>query len=266
MSIIEAIVLGVVQGLTEFLPVSSSGHIELGKAVLGVELVDAMLFSVVVHAATALSTIIAYWKEIGSLFKGIFKFQWNEETQFAAKILLSMIPVGIVGFLLKDFVEAFFEGNLALVGAALLVTGALLLLTKFLEKPIGEGGGVTYGKAFIIGIAQAIAVIPGISRSGSTIATALILGVSREKAARFSFLMVLPPIVGANLVELLDYQPSAATDISAGVLIAGFIAAFVTGLAACLWMIKLVKKGQLTAFAVYCFIVGAIAIGYSLVS
>lgn len=268
MTWLEALLLGIIQGLTEFLPVSSSGHIELGKAILGVQPKDPLLFSIVVHGATALSTIVIFWKVIWGLIIGLFKFQWNEETQFVAKIVLSMIPVGVVGVLFEDLIEAFFDGQILLVGLMLLLTGGLLYLTLKAKEKTGE---VTFMNSIVIGIAQTIAILPGISRSGATISTALLLGVNRENAARFSFLMVLPPIMGALLIKSKKYfdaingdvagiDDGAMTDLSTTILIVGFIAAFLSGLAACQWMIKIVKKGKLNYFAIYCFIVGAIAI------
>lgn len=259
MSIIEAIILGIVQGLTEFLPVSSSGHIELGTVLLGVQSKDNLLFSVVVHCATALSTIVVFRKDIAQLIMGLFKFQWNDEVEYISKIILSMVPVGLVGVFYKDQVEAFFGGDVLLVGFMLLLTATLLAMTYYARK---QGGKVTYPKAFIIGMAQAIAILPGISRSGATIATALLIGVEKERAARFSFLMVLIPILGASLLELKDYleAPAVAGGISGIALLLGFIAAFTAGLLACQWMISIVKKGKLIYFAIYCFIVGIIAI------
>jgi undecaprenyl-diphosphatase len=258
MSWIEALILGIIQGLTEFLPVSSSGHLEIGSVLLGAQSSDNLLFAVVVHLATALATIAVFRNDILDLLKDIFKFQWNESTQFAAKILLSMIPVFVVAVFFKDQIESLFIGNLQLVGSMLLITGALLLFAHFKNSGTKSVG---YLGAFIVGLAQAFAVLPGISRSGSTIATALILGVERSKAARFSFLMVLIPILGASLLELLDYaENTAAHSIDAMSLVIGFVAAFVSGFVACKWMIAIVRKGKLTYFAVYCFIIGIIAI------
>lgn len=264
MSVWEALLLGIIQGLTEFLPVSSSGHIELGKVILNTEFEENILFSVVVHAATALSTLVIFWKTILNLIKGVFKFKWNEETQFVFLIAISMIPVFILGVFFKDAIEQFFEGNVLLVGSMLICTGGILLLAFKLEQT-EKAGDINSVKAVLIGVAQAIAVLPGISRSGATIATALILKVEREKAARFSFLMVIPPILGATLLELKDYMEMAspATQSSTLPLVVGFIAAFVTGAFACQWMIKLVKQGKLTYFAIYCIAVGTIAIGYA---
>jgi undecaprenyl-diphosphatase len=265
MTVFEAIILGIIQGLTEFLPVSSSGHIELGKALLKTNLGDEnLLFSVVVHAATALSTVIVFWKDIGHILRDLLKFEWNESTQFAAKIVLSMIPVGIVGLFFKKEVEGFFEGDILLVGAMLMVTGCLLFLTTFV-KP-AQPTDVTFGKAFIVGLAQAVAILPGVSRSGSTIATALMVGIDKAKAARFSFLMVLPPILGATLLEFKDYLEAPANPGGLGPLALGigFLASFATGLFACRLMIDLVRRGKLLYFAIYCLIVGAVAIGLSL--
>ncbi|WNJ20844.1 undecaprenyl-diphosphate phosphatase [Pontibacter sp. G13] len=281
MNLIESIILGIIQGLTEFLPVSSSGHIELGKAILGVNPPDPLLFSIVVHAATALSTIVVYRKDILKIITDLFKFEWNDSTKFSAMILLSMIPVGLVGVFLEDKVEALFDGQILLVGLMLLLTGGLLF---FSQRAVSKGGELSFGKSLVVGIAQAIAILPGISRSGSTISTALILGIDREQAARFSFLMVLPPILGATLLKVKDYlEPvedaatsvvavadniapvaGAAAEISPLVLTAGFLASFLAGLAACSWMVAIVKRSKLDYFAYYCFIVGAIAIGWSL--
>ncbi|MGB3587162.1 MAG: undecaprenyl-diphosphate phosphatase, partial [Tunicatimonas sp.] len=254
-----AIILGIVQGLTEFLPVSSSGHIELGTVLLGVQSKDNLLFSVVVHCATALSTIVIFRKDIVDIIQGVFRFQWNEETAYVVKIIVSMIPVGLVGALFKDEIEAFFGGKVLLVGLMLLITGTLLALTYYAKQ---RSGLVTFPKALIIGLAQAFAIMPGISRSGATIATALLVGVEKERAAKFSFLMVLVPILGASLLEVLDYleEPAVASSISGLALVLGFLAAFISGLLACQWMIAIVKRGKLIYFAIYCFIVGTIAI------
>lgn len=268
MSILEALILGIIQGLTEFLPVSSSGHIELGKVILGVEPKDPLLFSIIVHAATALSTIVIFRNYIWEIISGLFQFKWNESTQYSAKILLSMIPVGIVGVLWEDEIEALFDKQVLLVGSMLIVTGFLLF---FSAKAKESDGKVSFVKSILIGLSQAIAILPGISRSGATISTSLLLGVSREEAARFSFLMVLPPIIGATLLKVKDYleisqTAEVANQMSVTTLGVGFLAAFVTGLLACTWMIQLVKRGKLTYFAIYCFVVGGIAIAFSLLS
>ena len=261
MTLIEAIILGIVQGLTEFLPVSSSGHIELGTVLLGIQSSagDNLLFSVIVHCATALSTIIIFRRDIAIILTGLLKFQWNNATAYAAKILVSMVPVLFIGLFFKEQVEEFFGGKVLVVGLMLLLTGTLLAMTYYAKL---QSGKVTFGKAIIIGIAQAIAIMPGISRSGATIATALLIGVEKEKAARFSFLMVLGPIIGASLLELKDYweAPAAVGHISTLALLLGFLAAFLSGLLACQWMISIVKRGKLIYFAVYCFIIGGIAI------
>lgn len=270
MTFLEAIILGIIQGLTEFLPVSSSGHIELGKILLGIQPNDPLLFSIVVHAATALSTIAIYWRDILTIIKDLFAFTWNESTRFVVMIIISMIPVGLVGVLFEDQITAFFDGQLLLVGTMLILTGGLLW---FSSRAKAMDGDLNFIKAFFIGLAQAVAILPGISRSGSTISTALILGVDREKAARFSFLMVLPPILGATLLKVKDYMEvaSAGTEVASehavapAVLAVGFIAAFVSGLFACQWMIKIVKRSKLDYFAIYCWIVGAIAVVASFV-
>lgn len=265
MNELESIILGIVQGLTEFLPVSSSGHLELVKALFGDESIpeEGLLFSVVVHAATALSTIVVFRKDIGSLLYGLFQFQWNESTQYVAKICLSMIPVGVIGIAFEDQIEQMFSGNVLLVGMMLMITALLLLFTHYTRK---TDQPVTTFKAFIIGIAQSIAIFPGISRSGATISTALLLRVDKAKAARFSFLMVLAPILGASALKLKDYfeAPAGTHQMAGSILLLGFISAFISGLFACTWMLKLVKRGKLIYFALYCFIVGTIAIAYSL--
>ncbi|PZD77752.1 undecaprenyl-diphosphate phosphatase [Mesonia sp. K7] len=258
MDVLDALLLGIIQGLTEFLPVSSSGHLELGKAILGDNSIpeESLLFTVVMHFATALSTIVIFRKDIIEIFKGIFKFQWNEETQFATKIAISMIPAAVIGLLFEEELEAFFGGNVMFVGFMLIVTAVLLWLAdkaKNTEKP------VSYSNAFVIGISQAIAMLPGISRSGATISTSVLLGNDKSKAARFSFLMVVPLILGKVAKDMLSGDLTLEGSNST-ILIVGFIAAFVAGLVACQWMIKLVRKSKLTYFAVYCLIVGIIAI------
>lgn len=259
MTWIEALVLGIIQGLTEFLPVSSSGHLEIGAVLLGAQSSENLLFAVVVHAATALSTIVVFRKDILEILKGLLEFKWNDSWQFAIKIIVSMIPVGIVGVFFEDQVSAFFTGNLLLVGSMLLVTSALLFFTHFAKNASGE---VTLPKAIVIGLAQAVAILPGISRSGATISTALLLGVEKSKATRFSFLMVLIPILGASLLKMLDYMeaPEVHGGLSTSVLAVGFLAAFVSGYIACRWMIGIVRKGKLTWFAIYCAIAGTVAI------
>lgn len=266
---IQALILGLVQGLTEYLPVSSSGHLELGKILLGPEAeAGGLKFDIVVHVATVLSTLVILWKEISWIFKGFFKFKWNDETKYVVNILISMIPVGIVGLCFKDSVEALYANNVILVvGCCLLVTSILLALTHFYQPKEKENISRTH--AFIIGIAQAFAVLPGLSRSGSTIATGLLLGNSKKSLAQFSFLMVIPPILGEALLDFKHiFAPSAEYIAEHGVeavvptssLIVGFIAAFISGCFACKWMISLVKKCKLIYFAIYCAIVGVIAL------
>jgi undecaprenyl-diphosphatase len=256
MSILEAFILGIIQGLTEFLPVSSSGHIELGKAVLGVAVKEDISFTVVVHGATVLSTIVVLYREIAQIFTGLFQFKWNDATKYAAKIVISMLPVVFIGLLFKDQIESFFTNNVMLVGIMLILTAALLAFTYYAKNSNKEIG---YAHSFIIGISQAVAVLPGISRSGATIATALLLGVKKEDATKFSFLMVLVPIIGANAKDMMD-GGIAESAIGAMPLIVGFIAAFVSGMVACKLMINIVKKGKLIWFAAYCLVVGIIAI------
>jgi len=260
MGLLEAIILGIIQGLSEFLPISSSGHLEIGAVLLNAHTSESLLFSVLVHAATALSTIIVFRKDIANIFSDIFKFKWNESYDFTVKIILSMIPIAIIGVFFEEQVESFFTGNLLLVGSMLLITAILLAFTQTVKNK--QGGPVKYWQAIVIGIAQSIAILPGISRSGATIATALLIGVNKEKAARFSFLMVLIPILGASLLKVLDYieAPEVATQTSGLVLFMGFLMAFLAGLFACKAMIKIVKEGKLIYFAIYCAIVGSAAI------
>lgn len=263
MSILEAIILGIIQGLTEFLPVSSSGHLELGKAILGDNSLpeESLLFTVVLHFATALSTVVVFRKEILEILKGLFPFQWNDQAQFSVKIILSMMPAAVIGVLFNDQIEALFSKQILLVGAMLVITGLLLFLA---DKAKNTDKNVTFTNAFIIGIAQAIAILPGISRSGATISTSVLLGIDREKAARFSFLMVVPLIFGKMAKDLLDGGITSSTiDIMPMAL--GAIAAFVAGLFACNWMIALVKKSQLKYFSYYCFAAGIAAVSYSLI-
>jgi undecaprenyl-diphosphatase len=262
MNWLEALLLGLLQGLTEFLPVSSSGHLELGKVALGVNAEHSLMFTVLVHGATVLSTIVVFHKDIFKLIKGLLAFKWNEETRYLAKIFFSMIPVAVVGLFFKDEVESFFTGNLVFVGSMLLVTATMLLLTHFKKF---NNRNITLLDSLIIGTAQALAVLPGISRSGSTISAGLMLGNKRENIARFSFLMVLIPIIGANFKDLLDGDVTGTNTIGAVPLIVGFLAAFISGLLACRWMIGIVKKGKLIYFSIYCFMVGATAIIIGLV-
>lgn len=256
MSGLDALLLGLLQGLTEFLPVSSSGHLEIGKALLGIEASDDLLFTVVLHGATVLSTIVVFWKEIIRLFSGLFQFRMNEETRYVLKLAVSMIPIMIVGFFFKDFVESFFGNGLVLVGCMLLLTALLLTLATYLGSGKKE---ISFRDAFIIGLAQCVAVLPGLSRSGTTIATGLLLGDKKDSIAQFSFLMVLVPILGENILTLASGELSQST-IPASSLLIGFLAAFLSGLAACKFMIRIVKKGKLTYFALYCLVAGLLAI------
>lgn len=263
MTIVDGIILGILQGLTEFLPISSSGHIELGSALLQVQTKNNFLFSLVVHGATALSTIVVFRKDIGELIAEIVTFRWNASTKYLLLLVLSAVPVGTVGLLYDKEIEGFFSGEILLVGFMLLVTGLLLSLTYY-SAP--KQGSITWGRAILVGLAQAIAILPGISRSGATISTALLMGVEKEKAARFSFLMVLIPILGGSLLKLMEFieSPAAYEQVSVWVLVMGFLSAFLAGLLACRWMIAVVKKGKLVYFAFYCFAVGTIAIIFSL--
>jgi undecaprenyl-diphosphatase len=261
MGLLEAIILGIVQGLTEFLPVSSSGHLEIVKELLNVESQEQnLLMTVVLHAATALSTIVIFWKDIKEILSGLVQFKWNEEFKFSLKIILSMVPAASVGLLFEDEIEQLFGGQILLVGSMLLITGLLLFLADKAKKTDQK---VNFSNALVIGISQAIAILPGISRSGATISTSVLLGVDREKAARFSFLMVVPLILGKMSKDILSGD--LLVD-SSGILplSLGFIAAFITGLVACKWMIKLVKNSQLKYFAYYCFTIGSITIIASL--
>lgn len=260
--ILNAIILGIIQGLTEFLPVSSSGHLELAKFVMGDDSVaeDSMLMTVMLHGATALSTILVFRKDVMEILQGLFKFKWNEEMEFSLKIIISMIPAALVGLMFEDILEQLFNKQILLVGAMLLLTGGLLFLA---DRAKNTNKKVSYWHAIIIGISQAIAILPGISRSGATISTSVLLGIDRERAARFSFLMVVPLIFGKIAKDLMDGGLTASDD-SLIPLLAGFGAAFVTGLLACTWMIKIVKSSKLSYFAIYCFIVGAIAIFFGL--
>jgi undecaprenyl-diphosphatase len=263
MSWIEALILGVVQGLTEFLPVSSSGHLEIGHALLGTSGEDNLSFAVLVHAATVLSTLVILWREVAQLFVGTFTTpKWNKEKDYVAKILVSMIPVFIVGMFFKDEVEALFGNGLLLVGICLLITAVLLALSEWLQKKRqSRGHEVGYKDAFIIGIAQACAVLPGLSRSGTTIATGLLCGVKKESVAQFSFLMVLIPIMGEALLDGIKLmQGEVTSELEMIPAIVGFVAAFVTGCLACRFMIEVVRRQRLVWFAIYCAIIGTTAI------
>jgi undecaprenyl-diphosphatase len=258
LGIIEAIILGIIQGLTEFLPVSSSGHLEIGKALLGDESVpeESLMMTVVLHFATALSTVVVFRQDILELLKGLFQFKWNESSQFAWKIVLSMIPAAAIGLFFNDQIEALFSKQIVLVGIMLIITGGLLYLAdkaKHTQKKVGVMD------AIIIGVAQAIAILPGISRSGATISTSVLLGIDRGRAARFSFLMVVPLIFGKMAKDLMD-GAIAESSLALTPLIAGALAAFIAGVFACRWMIALVKKSQLKYFSYYCFAAGILSI------
>ena len=260
MSAIEALILGIVQGLTEFLPISSSGHLEIGKALFGLEArgQESLFLTLALHVGTALSTLIIFRKDIILLIKGIFSTTKNENHDFAIKIVISMVPAVLVGLFLQDQIAILFDQNLILVGSMLFLTGIVLF---WAEKTRESKGTVSNRKALYIGIVQAIAILPGISRSGLTIAGALILGVDREKAARFSFLMVLPLILGSMAKSLVDFQ-GVPQQLDLFPLIIGFLASLISGIFACKWMISLVKKSQLIYFSFYCFVVGSFILLY----
>ena len=265
MNEIQAIVLGLVQGLTEYLPVSSSGHLAIGSYLFGVDGEENLTFTILLHIATVLSTLVILWKEVSWIFKGLFHFRMNEETRYFINILISMIPVGIVGLFFKDAVEKVFGSGLLIVGCMLLLTASLLAFSYFAKPRQKET--LSRKDAFVIGLAQAAAVMPGLSRSGSTIATGLLLGNKKEKLAQFSFLMVIPPILGEALLDILKAvrggAEAAVGNLSLTVMLAGFIAAFVSGCLACKWMIRIVKNGKLIYFAIYCAIAGALTIFFN---
>lgn len=264
MSWLEALILGVIQGLTEFLPVSSSGHLTIGQTLLGVEFAegDMLLFDVLVHAATVLSTIVVLWSQVADLLKGtLTTTKWNAEKIYVGKICVSMIPVFVVGMFFKDYVEQIFGSGLLVVGICLLVTACLLAFAQY-AKP-REKAEISWWDAFIIGVGQACAVLPGLSRSGTTIATGILLGNKKEEVARFSFLMVLIPILGETLLNVLDMaQGELVTSLSPVAMIVGFVAAFLTGCFACKFMIDIVRRQKLIYFSIYCTIVGILAIVY----
>ena len=257
---LEALILGIIQGLTEYLPVSSSGHLTIGSALFGIEGEENLAFTIVVHVATVFSTLVILWKEIAWIFKGLFKFQMNAETRYALNILVSMIPIGIVGVFFKDTVEAIFGSGLLIVGCMLLLTASLLTFSYYAKPRQKEN--ISIRDAFIIGVSQACAVMPGLSRSGTTIATGLLLGNNKAKMAQFSFLMVIPPILGEALLDVVKMMKgeNIAGDIPMLSLVIGFLAAFISGCIACKWMINIVKKGKLIYFAIYCAIAGVVTI------
>ena len=264
MSWLDALWLGLLQGFTEYLPVSSSGHLQIAQALMGnVDGEENLTFAVVVHAATVCSTLVVLWREIYVLLRGSLELRWNDETQYMCKIFLSMIPVGIVGLFFKDYVESLFGNGLLVVGILLLVTAVLLTFANF-AKP--RKGKISFSDAFVIGVAQALAVLPGLSRSGTTIATGLMLGDKKEDVAKFSFLMVIIPILGEAFLNLMRGGLSPeASGISAAALAVGFIAAFISGCVACKWMLSIVKRGKLLYFAYYCVAAGLFAIIYDLI-
>lgn len=269
MSWISALILGIVQGLTEFLPVSSSGHLTIGQEILNLQTsaADNLLFDIIVHTATVCSTIVILWSEIAHLFKGtFFSFKWNPDKTYVSKILISMIPVFIIGMFFKDYVEQLFGSGLLIVGCSLLITALLLAFAQYAKPRPKET--ISYNNAFIIGIGQALAVLPGLSRSGTTIATGLLLGNKKEKVAQFSFLMVLIPILGQALLSIKDIleEPNLIGNIGTQALVVGFLGAFISGCVACRFMINLVKKGKIVYFAYYCGVVGIITIVYSLIT
>ena len=261
----QALILGLVQGLTEYLPVSSSGHLAIGSYLFGLEGEENLAFTVAVHVATVLSTLVILWKEIDWIFRGLFKCEMNDETRYVINIIISMIPVGIVGVFFKDTVEEIFGSGLVIVGCMLLVTAALLTFSYF-AKP-RQKSTIGWRDALIIGIAQACAVMPGLSRSGSTIATGLLLGNKKETLAQFSFLMVIPPILGEALLDVVKAVKGeeAFGGIDVLPLTVGFLAAFVSGCLACKWMINIVKKGKLIYFGIYCAIAGVVTLICSLI-
>lgn len=264
MSWFEAFVLGLIQGLTEYLPVSSSGHLAIGSALFGIEAEENLTFTVAVHVATVLSTLVILWKEIDWIFRGLFKFEMNAETKYVINILISIIPIGIVGIFFKDYVEEIFGSGLLIVGCMLLLTAGLLTFSYYAKPRQKEN--ISMRDAFIIGLSQACAVLPGLSRSGTTIATGLLLGNNKTQLAQFSFLMVIPPILGEAILDILKTATGEAPagDIPTLSLVVGFLTAFVAGCLACKWMINIVKKGKLIYFAIYCAIVGAATVIFSL--
>lgn len=261
---LQALILGLIQGLTEYLPVSSSGHLAIGSYLFGINGEDNLAFTIVVHVATVLSTFVILWSEIDWIFRGLFKFKMNDETKYFLNIVVSMIPIGIVGVFFKDTVEDIFGSGLLIVGCMLLLTASLLTFSYFAKPRVKEN--ISWKDALIIGLAQAAAVMPGLSRSGSTIATGLMLGNKKEKMAQFSFLMVIPPILGEALLDVIKMAKghNPFGDVSTIALAVGFVAAFVSGCMACKWMINIVKKGKLIYFGIYCAIAGAVTIICSL--
>lgn len=256
MNWLEALVLGVIQGLTEFLPVSSSGHLEIVNALFGIKPSDSFIFTIAVHGATVLSTLFVFWQEILKLIKGTFKFELNEETGYVSKLFVSMIPVGLVGLFFEDFVKTMFRGNLVATGIEFLITASLLAMAHFIRP---KERNINYLDSFIIGIAQAIAVVPAISIFCATIATGLLLGNKKDEVTKFSFLMVLIPVIGANLMEITKGD-NFTGGLNILTIIIGFLAAFISGCFACRWMISLVRRSKMIWFSIYCTIAGLLAI------
>ena len=257
----EALILGIIQGLTEFLPISSSGHLEIGSYILHTNTSENLLFSIVVHIATALSILIVFKKDIKKILSSLFSFSNNEDTQFILKIILSSVPVGLIGIFFEDKVESLFNGNIFLVGIMLIITSVILAITHLQKKDSKKQ--VSFLSAFIIGIAQSIAILPGISRSGITISTALLLKINKKEATKFSFLMVLIPIFGIMIIKLFESFNSIetlTTEIELTSLIIGFFSALISGIIACKWMIKIIQKSNLIYFSIYCFIIGSFSI------
>jgi len=262
MEIIKSILLGIVQGLTEFLPISSSGHLEIFKVVLGFEtgLNNNILFTLILHLATSFSVIVVYWNDINKIFKSIFSIKKDENTYFFSLILISIFPAGIVGFLLEENISNLFDGNIILVGSMLLFTSIILFISDFKIKTTNK---LDYVKSFFVGVSQALAIIPGISRSGLTICSSVLMGVNRELAAKFSFLMVLPLIFGSFLKILIFDEIIFNQEIISSYVF-GFLSAFISGIFACKWMIVIVKKSKMKYFSLYCLAVGLICIFFSL--
>lgn len=258
MSIVEAILLGIIQGLTEFLPVSSSGHLELVQALFGNQKMseENLIFTIVVHAATAIATLVVFRADVWVIVRDLFRFSYNKSTRFSLQIILSMIPAALIGFFFEEAIGSYVFGHILLVGVMLWVTAGLLYIA---DRPVDHTQNISFSRAWWIGIAQAFAILPGISRSGATIAISLLLGVARDKAARFSFLMVVPLILGSMAKKILD-GGLALESLPLGPVIAGFIAAFISGYLACQWMIALVKRSKMRYFAYYCAFVGTIAL------
>ena len=256
--------MGIVQGLTEYLPVSSSGHLAIISNFFGIDGEESLMFTIAVHVATVLSTLVMLWREIDWILKGLFKWELNDETKYVLNIIVSMIPVGIVGVFFKDKIEEVFGSGLLIVGAMLILTAALLIFSYYAKPRQKER--ISMWDAFVIGVAQACAVMPGLSRSGSTIATGLMLGNKKEKLAQFSFLMVIPPILGEALLDIMKAVKGEEVmgDIGLLPLCVGFLAAFLSGCFACKLMISVVKKGKLVYFGIYCAIVGALVLAYQL--